>query len=502
MSQGDLGGLPGLIEQGKDVIGGIGEAASFASDPAGYVFDKLREGAAGLTGDLLPYLNGLTKPKLDAPWFIDAYRISFGFAMVVLAVLILVMGIGLARRSLSGAEFVNSMMVYLPIVVFCSTFGPSIGMLLVSVFGSISDGLASWGFNGSTDEVFTSLEARIDDADPAGFVGGVFVGIIIMLGMIAAVIGVIIIYIVQLAALYFSGLLFTLAIIWVVNPKTRKFGARGAMVFLGILVAHTLLWLMLAFAFRAIPGLALSWTKPGGTSNPLETTVSLATVVVLLGLAVFAPAGLTAIGKMVTPGIAGMGGSGIPPAPGGSNGSPGNGQGQRVGDSADAGGGDSTGDVQGAVDDGAGSAPSGGGASSGGGGGASDGAGTSGTTSAPAGAAEGGDSATGAASKATSGADATSSMASSGAAGAGPSEGAAAAVSGGGGAAEGAVAAGAGGAEGLAAVGAAESATGAGAAIGVPTLMFAAAVGAAQKGSQLANVAANQAVEASNYQES
>ena len=485
------------------------EGIKFANDPMGYILEKAQESVVGLLEDALPALMEHTRPDLSADWFVEAYKLAFGFAVALLAFILIGLSVAVARRQMSGSDLLNTMAVYVPLFVLGGAFGPLFGVLLTEVFGAISDDLAVWGINGTTKDLVAHLSRLFAADDIGNMAGGELVAIIMCLCMMLAVIATMVILVVQLVTLYFAGVLFPLALVWILNPKTRKFARRGATVYLGILVAHALLFFMLALAFRLIINQSMGWV--GEEDNPFIIFVNLGSAIVAIALALIAPAGLTAIGKMVVPSMAGTGGVSMSSAAP-SSGSPSSGR--RSGtdqatDSDTAGSSDGSSDggsVSDSVDNGSSSTASSGGsgASESGGspsGGVSTGqsvsradlAGESGTTKAT------GDNDT--ADKTEAGVDSASGGPSEGS----PASGATAADSTGA-AADASSAAGAGGAtagaaEGAAAAGAAETATGAGAVVGIPTLVAAGAVMAAQKATQVADVAADSAVQAAEVQE-
>ncbi|WP_158251083.1 hypothetical protein [Cryobacterium sp. Y11] len=439
------GGLEDAVGAVGDFFGGVGDAvggavetangfADFWSDPAGNSFQMLQDGAKGLADDVLPAITHATLPDLTADWFISSYRISFGLAVFVLAALLIPQFVRTARGQQSGRDLAESLGLYAPLFLIGAAFGPAVGAILVQFFGALSDSLISWGINTSAQTIVEKFSEMLShDDNGAGLAGGAIVGIILMIFMIIGLLIVVLILIVQLITLYFSGVLFPLGLVWIVDPTKRSFGLKIAYLWFGILASHPLLFFMLAIAYSMVS----STINVFDGDATLERTVTLVVSILSLLIAGLSPVLLTKFAPVLP-----MGGSGGAPSRGGNIGSSSMQQADaRVSDS------------------GSSSQPdSGGAARSGGAGSASSSAGMSSPAGSSGGAGAESEDASSSITAATKG----------GAAGGGAASGGAAA--------RGATAATA--AEGAAAAGAAESSTGVGAAIGIPTMIVAGAMAA------------------------
>ncbi|MBX0301856.1 hypothetical protein K2F54_17975 [Cryobacterium sp. 1639] len=436
------GGLEDAVGAVGDFFGGVGDAvggavetangfADFWSDPAGNSFQMLQDGAKGLADDVLPAITHATLPDLTADWFISSYRISFGLAVFVLAALLIPQFVRTARGQQSGRDLAESLGLYAPLFLVGAAFGPAVGAVLVKFFGALSDSLISWGINSSAQTIVDKFSEMLShDDNGAGLAGGAIIGIILMIFMIIGLLIVVLILIVQLITLYFSGVLFPLGFVWIVDPTKRAFGLKISYLWFGILASHPLLFFMLAIAYSMVSSTINVFD---GDAN-LERTITLVVSILSLLIAGLSPVLLTKFAPVLP-----MGGSGGVPSRGGNIGSSSMQQADaKVSDSGSSSQPDSGGTANSSD-----SAPSSTGMSS-----------SSGSSGAPS---SGG---TGAGSE-----EASSSITAA-------TKGSAA----GGAAAEGATAATA--AEGAAAAGAAESSTGVGAAIGIPTMIVAGAMAA------------------------
>lgn len=445
------GGLEDAVGAVGDFFGGVGDAvggavetangfADFWSDPAGNSFQMLQDGAKGLADDVLPAITHATLPDLTADWFISSYRISFGLAVFVLAALLIPQFVRTARGQQSGRDLAESLGLYAPLFLVGAAFGPAVGAVLVKFFGALSDSLISWGINSSAQTIVDKFSEMLShDDNGAGLAGGAIIGIILMIFMIIGLLIVVLILIVQLITLYFSGVLFPLGFVWIVDPTKRAFGLKISYLWFGILASHPLLFFMLAIAYSMVSSTINVFD---GDAN-LERTITLVVSILSLLIAGLSPVLLTKFAPVLP-----MGGSGGVPSRGGNIGSSSMQQ-------ADAK----------ISDSGSSSQPSSGSASSGDSAPSSTGVSSSSGSSGDSGVPSSGG--TGAGSE-----DASSSItaATKGSAAAGGE------AAGSGAAAGGATATTA--AESAAAAGAAESSTGVGAAIGIPTMIVAGAMAA------------------------
>ncbi|WP_166785682.1 MULTISPECIES: hypothetical protein [Cryobacterium] len=442
------GGVEEAVGAVGEFFGGVGDAvggavetangfADFWSDPAGNSFKMLQDGAKGLADDVLPAITHATLPDLTADWFISSYRISFGLAVFVLAALLIPQFVRTARGQQSGRDLAESLGLYAPLFLIGAAFGPAVGAILVQFFGALSDSLISWGINTSAQTIVDKFSEMLsNDDNGVGLAGGAIVGIILMIFMIIGLLIVVLILIVQLITLYFSGVLFPLGLVWIVDPTKRSFGLKIAYLWFGILASHPLLFFMLAIAYSMVS----STVNVFDGNATLERTVTLVVSILSLLIAGLSPVLLTKFAPVLP-----MGGSGGVPSRGGNIGSSSMQQADaRVSDSgsssqSDSGGASRSGGADSASSSAGISSPSGisgsSGANSSGGAGAESEEASSSITAATKGRAAGGGAATQGATAATA-------------------------------------------AEGAAAAGAAESSTGVGAAIGVPTMIVAGAMAA------------------------
>ncbi|TFD84037.1 hypothetical protein E3T61_19915 [Cryobacterium lactosi] len=439
-------GAQGLAEGVADAVGGVNNAvntaagvANFWSDPAGNSFKMMQNGAKGLADNVLPALTHATLPDLTADWFLQAYRVSFALAIFVFVALLIPQIVRTARGHQSGRELGESLALYGPAFILGAMFGPALGAFLVSFFGALSDSLISWGVTNNAQTIVDKFSVMLSEENSDGLAGGAVLGVILMFFMILGLLIVLLMLIVQLITLYFSGVLFPLGFVWIVDPQKRKFGSKIAYLWFGILASHPLLFFLLAIAYSMMSAQVDVFSG----SPTLAKTVTLVVSILALFMAGLSPLALTKFAPVIPTGGGGAAVAG--PTIGSQSMQQAD---AKYGDSSPNSSASSKSDDSLSVSDESGSSPvtTGGTGSTGGGGGGS--------------VAAEGDTAT------SSISEAASLGSTSGGATAGAAAGGGAAAAGG----SAAVAE-----TGMAAAGAAESATGVGAAIGIPTMIAAGA---------------------------
>jgi hypothetical protein len=249
------------------------------------MFKALQEAAAGLAKDVLPALTQATLPDLTAEWFVRAYAIAFAAGIFFAVVLLIPQILRTARGTMAGRDLLESVGIYFPLFLFGAMFGPAFGVLLVNFFHALSDVFIEWGISGNYSETITRMQAMIVGTDPAGLTGGVFVACILMLCMVAGLFLVVLMLIVQLVTLYFTGVLVPFALAWVIDPTRRSFGYRIVMVWVGILAAHPTLFFLLGFAYSIMSTTVVTL----GQNDPLQTLVTFIVALLALFIASLSP---------------------------------------------------------------------------------------------------------------------------------------------------------------------------------------------------------------------
>jgi len=259
--------------------------ASYWSDPWGNTFKMLRDTAQGMSRDIMPALTSATLPDLTADWFINAYKISFATAIFVAVLLLIPQAVRTARGAQAGRDLVESVGLYFGTFLVGAMFGPMFGMILINFFHALTDVFVAAGLTGTTDTITTQLGTMIKQADPVGMTGGVVMGVILMVCMIIGLFLVLLMLLVQLVTLYFTGVLLPLGLVWIIDKNKRSFGLKIAALWIGILAAHPLLFLLLGLAFS----MTANQLNAFGNNFSIQSMVSLLVAIIGLLMAALSP---------------------------------------------------------------------------------------------------------------------------------------------------------------------------------------------------------------------
>jgi len=293
-----------------DVINGISGAVSYWSDPWGNTFKALQDAAAGLSRDVLPALTEATLPDLSAEWFINAYRVSFATALLVAVLLLIPQAVRTARGFQAGRDLVESIGLYFGLFLVGAMFGPAMGIVLVNFFHALSNAFVSWGVEGTIDGVIDEFQSMITDADPVGITGGIPIAVLLMLCMLIGLFLVLLMLIVQLVTLYFTGVLLPLGLVWIIDPTKRSFGMKLASLWVGILAAHPLLFFLLGFAFTMMSNSVGTF----GNNLNLQALVTLLVAVIALFVAALSPLLLLKFAPVIPMAFGGTNGPSLTPS--------------------------------------------------------------------------------------------------------------------------------------------------------------------------------------------
>ncbi|MFS0506755.1 hypothetical protein ACLWN1_16130, partial [Lactiplantibacillus plantarum] len=173
----------------------------------------------------------------------------------------------------------------------------------------LSDSLVSWGLASSTSALVDKFTNMLSDSDATGIAGGAVVGCVLMFFMILGLLMVMLMLIVMLITLYFSGVLFPLGWVWIVDKNKRAFGSKIAYLWLGTLAAHPLLFFLLGIVFSMVAANVDAFSNQAS----LQKTVTLVVSILSLLIAGFAPLLLFKFAPVLPMGGAGAGTAGGPP---------------------------------------------------------------------------------------------------------------------------------------------------------------------------------------------
>jgi type IV secretion system protein TrbL len=302
-------GLTGIV---AGIVGHTAKAAhdvvktvEFAKDPAGYITSLLQQGVYVVATKLIPPMIDALHPDYTADWWIDSYRVSFGMAFLLAAVLLVVSFVQTQKGKNSGKELAETLFVALPGFVIAAAFGPLVGQLVGKVFVQLEDSIAIWSVSSSTKDYFTHLGDAAASDNAQALWGTALISQITLEGLLLGMIVVVFVLLIQLATMYLTGALMSLFLVWLVNPRTRHLAKIGPTVWIALNFAHALMILLVGIVFRAVGGLQMKAVN--GDAGDFAVFVNLALPAVLICMIIFAPMALL---KIASPATAALGGGG------------------------------------------------------------------------------------------------------------------------------------------------------------------------------------------------
>ncbi|ANN16000.1 hypothetical protein SD37_10340 [Amycolatopsis orientalis] len=232
-------------------IDGHGSLAEFVPEPS-TPLDDLANAVHASAFDLVKQvLNGLGEQgnvNPAAPGFLTQYAAAAGLGLIVMAfAAIFAIFHGLRR---GGREDLReSLFKYLPLAVSLIVFFPAIGVLVSNVANAATEGITGWGATtiGQSGDRVEKLAGITADKLP----GGAFVGLVVSLLIVAGALGIFLILAVEKIGLPVAGIIAGIGWGMLVHPTWRPKALRVPALWLGLIFAKPLLFLLLAAAFGA-----------------------------------------------------------------------------------------------------------------------------------------------------------------------------------------------------------------------------------------------------------
>lgn len=338
-----VNGAKGVAQATKDgvvdavandpVVKAVSSAVDFASDPAGYWATTVHKSAADLTSKVLTWLYELVQPNLNAGWFLESYAVAFGLSVVMMGFMVLYMLAKAAKSRRHGPAILMALVTRVPAFMVGGMFAPAVAITLLKLAALLVDTITGSLLGMAAGDVVTNLTAAIVGLDPLGIVGGAIVG---LLGSVAILLGILLVFIMLIAvmvAMLFSGAIFPLGYVWYVNPGTERTGKAVMVLWVSLIFAPSLIFLMLGIGAKIIAGLELNIADAG-----MKALVNVIVLAVVLFMVACSPAALLKFAPVTPWSNPTEGPEWTPPSMGSGSGSGSGGEGNNSGDGESAGG--------------------------------------------------------------------------------------------------------------------------------------------------------------------
>ncbi|MFE3177889.1 hypothetical protein ACFXPA_22130 [Amycolatopsis sp. NPDC059090] len=258
-------------------------SATFVPDPSTSVDDlanAVHTSAFDLLRQVLPGLR--TSANIDplSAGFLGQYAGAAGLGLVVMAFFAILTIVHSVRGGGGRADLAESLFKYLPLAVFLIVFSPAIGVVLENVANAATDGISRWGA-GTVDDTKAKIEA-LGAITADKLPGGTFVGLLVSALVVAGALGAFLVLAVQKIGMPVAGIVAGISWGMLVHPTWRPKAVRAPSVWLGLMFAKPVLFLLLAAAFGA-------FGSAGGSTDGVGGLIGLCLLAVALLIASAVP---------------------------------------------------------------------------------------------------------------------------------------------------------------------------------------------------------------------
>ncbi|MBF6137218.1 hypothetical protein IU433_22130 [Nocardia puris] len=257
----------------------------FVTDPQSVIDDwanSSRDSAVELSARVLDGLASVGRFDPSADWFLRWYAYSTGIGIIVMGAMTLLALWRAAAKGETIKTISGDLFGYMPAGVVLMLFAPMFATLLVTVANDASDSIART-VGPDMGELITNLQLFTGKLTATDLAGGVLVGLILFLLLIAGALAVFFGLLMHQVALPMLAVASGIGFGMWVHPQWRKKALRPVLVFIAIVFSKPLLFLLLG----TVTSLLNSAVSDGGDGK-LGTLGQLCLVVVaflVVGLA-------------------------------------------------------------------------------------------------------------------------------------------------------------------------------------------------------------------------
>lgn len=271
---------------------------SWATNPIGALFASMVEGAAMLVSTLFTWLLTLTEVNfLNAEW-LETYDVALWIAMLSFAFMWIWTAVALATRQVSGRTAFNRLVVGTVLFMILAPLGPTIAHWLGKLFSAMTRDLLTWGVTSSAEDVGAGIAERVGALDMGGTQGGQMLGIVLLVGVILALLGMLLMSVLIALLQYIGWALFPVAVAFFVSARHNSLARKAAAMLLVLFLTLPLMMFVLVVVFKITGGIdtqnpAVEIIATGQTDFGKDMAL-LVTMLLGLGVAALAPLSLMA----------------------------------------------------------------------------------------------------------------------------------------------------------------------------------------------------------------
>ncbi|MCX4097699.1 hypothetical protein [Nocardia sp. alder85J] len=259
----------------------------FVSDPQSVIdqwADAAKESAVDLTSKTLAGLADVGGFDPAAAWFLRWYALSCGIGVMTMGIMTLLAVWRAASKGETIKTIGGDLLVYAPTGVVLMLFAPMLAQLLVDAANALATSVATTAgpdMGAMVDNISTFTGQLTAPQLP----GGVIVGLILYLLLIAGALGVFFGLLLHANALPVLAVAAGIGFGMWVHPKWRPKAARPVLVFIAIVLSKPLLFLLLAVESSLIDAELTGRSAAQGNTGTLGELSMIVASLIIVGLA-------------------------------------------------------------------------------------------------------------------------------------------------------------------------------------------------------------------------
>lgn len=292
------------VEAAGDVAESAAETVSFASDPLGWLNEKLAAGVTEIFGWLATLANESTLPDLTLDSWISMYQKGFAAGIVIFFLVLMWQFVRLSRGKISSAEMLDSLVARTPAYFAGVIFGPPAAQFLIVGAGQLTNGIVQ-GMTGPNGEATEAVTATVTAAGKGNILGGAFAALLVLLVLMVACFFIFITLCIQTITIYLSSVVFAIAFAWIADARRTNGSLKIPFLLMGIIFSRPLLFALLNFGLGFMGD---SFTDASGDVG--KTLTMLFMTIVLLSMIALTPVLLLQFAPVMPHGSDSTGGAG------------------------------------------------------------------------------------------------------------------------------------------------------------------------------------------------
>jgi len=217
---------------------------SFIANPEGEferIVNLVRDSAVEFYKKVIDELLKVGEPDFGAQWWIQSYAAATGIAVILAAFMTLFLFKDASADKISPQQLKQGLqyLVYAFIAMF---FAPVIVRLINQLTHGLSQGIILWGGESSLDGI---VNAAILTAQVSAIPGGVIIGLLVFLGLLAGAFMIFLTLLMQGLAVYMVSIAMGIGFGMLIHPRWRAKALRIPLLVVGLLFARPLIFFLL-----------------------------------------------------------------------------------------------------------------------------------------------------------------------------------------------------------------------------------------------------------------